>query len=221
VLRVLVAAQGGKNSGGLPPLSGAHMEAQQIEPALAAQSVHIEEDPTMTRGAVLGAFGEPGAWVHVAAHGMVQPQRIGYSGIWLEPTEDEPTPPFLSWLDVLDSGAQADLVVLNACRLADSGNVVGANLSFAGALVRAGARHVVAAAWPVSDSASALWVPAFYSALLADPRHDPAEALRHAQLRLRESRAFVHPFFWASLQTLERLSIPPPPPPAPGASAVH
>jgi CHAT domain-containing protein len=138
---------------------------------------------------------------------MAQPQRIGYGGIWLEPTALDGMPPFLSLLDVLDAGARADLVVLDACRLGEGGNVVGANLSFADALVRAGAQHVVAAAWPISDSASALWVPAFYSMLVVDPQHDVVQALRAAQLRLRASRAFVHPYFWASLQVFEHFSI--------------
>jgi CHAT domain-containing protein len=144
---------------------------------------------------------------------VAQPQRIGYAGIWLEPSGDEKTPPFLSWIDILDSGVSADLVVLNACQLGDSGTAVNGNLSFADAVSRAGAKHVVAALWPVSDAAAALWVPAFYSAITADPHHDAAQALRAAQLRLRESRAFRLPFFWAGMQTIDRLPI--------GSGAVH
>ena len=206
-VRVIVAAQKAEREPSLPRLAGADSEARQIEAALAQNGIGIDGSAAATRASVLSTLGEAGAWVHIAAHGMAQPQRIGYAGIWLEPTEQDTTPPFLSWLDVLDSGARADLVLLDACRLGDSGNVIGANLSFAAAVVRAGARHVVAAAWPVSDSASAMWVPAFYEALTGDPRHDPAQALRAAQLRLRQSRAFTHPFFWASLQTLERLPV--------------
>jgi CHAT domain-containing protein len=54
-------------------------------------------------------------------------------------------------------------------------------------------------------------VPAFYRALLADAGYDSALALRTAQLRLRTSRAFTHPFFWAGLQSIERLDLPAPP----------
>jgi hypothetical protein len=35
--------------------------------------------------------------------------------------------------------------------------------------------------------------------------------LRTAQLRLRASRAFTHPFFWAGLHSIERLDLPVPP----------
>jgi len=145
--------------------------------------------------------------VHIAAHGTAQPQRVGYAGIWLEPSAGGTTPPFLSWLDILNNGVRADLVVLNACQLADSGAAVNGNLSFADAVSRAGARRVVASLWPVSDAAAALWVPAFYTALRDNP-DDAAGALRAAQLRLAHSRAFAHPFFWAGMQAIERLDIP-------------
>jgi len=206
-VKVIVAEQRGGNDASLPRLAAAGVEARQMAPVLAGHDMRVEEDAVATRASVLAALAQPGGWVHIAAHGVAQPQRIGYAGIWLEPAAGDSTPPFLSWLDVLDVGARADLVVLNACRLGDGGNVVGANFSFATAVARAGARHVVAAQWPVSDAASALWVPVFYAALVEDRGNDPARALRAAQLRLRDSREFRHPYFWAGLQTIERLPV--------------
>jgi hypothetical protein len=58
----------------------------------------------------------------------------------------------------------------------------------------------------MSDAASAIWVPTFYSALVVDPAHDDATALRAAQMRLRESRMFRHPFYWSGLETFSRTS---------------
>jgi hypothetical protein len=206
-LRVFVAAQSLGDPDQLRPLAGASVEAGQIHDAL-GDALRIEENTQATRRSVLNSLEQSGAWLHIAAHGSALPQRIGYAGIWLEPPAPGATPAFLSWLDVLDNGVRADLVVLDACQLGDSGTAIGGNLSFADAMSRAGARRVIAALWPVSDAASALWVPAFYRALLADPAHDAAQALRNAQLRLRASRAFTHPFFWASLQSIERLDLP-------------
>jgi hypothetical protein len=213
-LHVIVASQqqGGDNQ--LASLATANAESHLIQaalatPTLANPAVHpisIADGAAATREAVLSAFAEPGSWVHIAAHGTAQPQRIGYAGLWLEPSGKDKTPAFLSWLDILDKGVRADLVVLNACQLGDSGNAINGNLSFAAAVSRAGAKQVVAALWPVSDSAAALWVPAFYAALAADQEHNAAAALRAAQLRLRASRAFAHPFFWAGMQTQSRLS---------------
>jgi tetratricopeptide (TPR) repeat protein len=208
-LDLIVSAQARSRRALLPELTGAAVEAGQIAPLLGAHDMRLRDHAAATQVEVLAALAAPGAWVHVAAHGAAQPQRVGYGGIWLEPAAADLAPPVLRWLDVLDTGARPDLVVLDACRLGDSGNVAGANSSFAGALVDAGARRVVAAAWPLSDAAAAVWVPAFYAALFADPQHDAAQALRAAQLRLRRSRAFAHPFFWASLQALARLSVAP------------
>lgn len=206
-LRVVVAAQTSESP--LRRLAAASVEADQIRKALGDNGLHIDERSHATPQALLDLLGESAAWVHVAAHGTARPERIGYAGVWLETPPRETTPAFLGWLDVLDHGVRADLVVLDACQLGDSGSAVSGNLSFADAVSRAGARQVVAALWPVSDAASALWVPAFYRALVDDPWHDPAQALRAAQLRLRDTRAFVHPFFWAGMQTIERLPLAP------------
>jgi hypothetical protein len=129
------------------------------------------------------------------------------AGLWLESKPPETAPAFLSWIDVLDKGVRSDLVVLDACQTGDSGTAVNGNLSFADAVSRAGSRHVLAVMWPASDAASAVWVPAFYAALAADANHNVAEALRIAQQRLRASRAFSHPFYWAGMQTIERWPI--------------
>jgi CHAT domain-containing protein len=209
-IQVVVSAQQRSANAALPTLANAQAEAGQIRAAIGDYGLSVDEDAAATRDAVVRAFDRPGGWVHVAAHGFAQPQRIGYSGLWLEPAAPETTPAFLSWIDVLDRGVRSDLVVLDACQSADGGTALNGNLSFADAVSRAGARRVVAALWPVSDAASALWVPAFYHALVEDSGHDAATALQAAQLRLRASRAFTHPFFWAGLQAIARLDLPEP-----------
>jgi len=205
-VHVLAAAQLKAGEISLPNLTNAAVEAQQIRDALVPAGMHIDANMSATRDAVFDSLHDRDAFVHIAAHGMAQPPRIGYAGVWLEPSAGETMPSFLSWLDILDAGVRADLVVLNACQLGDSGTAVNGNLSFASAVARAGARRVVASLWPVSDSATVLWVPAFYSALRDNPG-DAAAALRRAQLHLAHSRAFAHPFFWAGMQAIERLDV--------------
>lgn len=205
-MHVLVAALRQVGEPSLPSLANAAVEAQQILNALAPAGMRIEANMGATRDAVFDSLRDHDAFVHIAAHGMAQPPRMGYAGIWLEPSAGETMPSFLSWLDILDAGVRADLVVLDACRLGDSGAAIDGNLSFASAVARAGARRVVASQWPVSDSATVLWVPAFYAALRENP-HDAAAALRAAQLHLAHSRAFAHPFFWAGMQAIERFDV--------------
>jgi len=212
LLHLIVAAQTDTGIDSLPALAGAVTEASQIRAILSGNSLGVVDDTRATRQSILQTLSDKDAWIHVAAHGIAQPLRIGYSGIWLEPSGDHVTPEFLSWIDVLGTDARAGLVVLNACDLADNGGSDYANLSFATAVSRAGAKQVVAAEWAVSDSAAALWVPAFYSALIADPDHSAPAALRVAQLRLRNTRAFAHPFFWAGFEAFTQLPLPYSPP---------
>lgn len=206
-IRVAISAQHDAADGALPALGGAEVEGVQIRKALGTHDVRVVEDARATRESVGRAFLETGNWIHVAAHGTARPERIGYAGLWLEPAATNSAPTFLSWIDVLDQGVQSDLVVLDACQTGDSGTAVNGYLSFADAVARAGARRVVAVMWPVSDAAAAIWVPAFYGSLLDDGSHDAATALRDAQLRLRASRAFAHPSYWAGMQVIERWPI--------------
>ena len=212
-LHIVVAAQKHSVDGALPELAEAAVEPRLIATAMTGRSVDVSDGGNATRESTLAALGDSGAWVHIASHGVAQPQRIGYAGIWLDAPAAGTPPAFLSWLEVLDAGVSADVVVLNACDLDDHGEAIDGNLSFASAVSRAGAHWVVAAMWPVSDSASMLWVPEFYTTLGSGG--DVATGLRAAQQRLRSTRSFRHPFFWAGMQATELRVVgaaaPPPP----------
>lgn len=194
-----------------PPVAAALPQLQfaQAEPVLIRASGALGASATTaaaTRNEVFDALDDAGAIVHIATHGVASQGRLGYSGVWLDDGGDG-HPDFLSWLDIMEHRVRARLVVLNACQLGeDSGAIANGSSSFAQALVLAGASQVVAAQWPVSDAATNLWVPAFYAALAADPRRDGWSALRSAQLRLRQSRAFRHPYYWASLAGFARFA---------------
>jgi CHAT domain-containing protein len=207
LLHIVVASQEKIENVSLPVLSTARTEPELIRSSVGDGAITIAHGDGASREGVLSALADPGAWVHIAAHGSAEPHRLGYAGLWLESTDSEATPPFLSWLDVQDQGVRASLVVLNACRLGDNGGNADASLSFAEAMARAGAGQVVAPMWPVSDAAAALWVPEFYRSLTSNPAHRAADAMRAAQLRLRDSRAFTHPFFWAGLQTFGHIAV--------------
>ena len=147
-----------------------------------------------SRAALIEAFGRPHSWLHIASHGSVDATRLGYAGVWLDRSGDAAeTPTFVSSLEILARGAGSELVVLNACRLADPSARWS---SFAETVARAGARNVVAARWQVSDGAATTWVPAFYAALAHEG--DVGRALAAAQRRLQESRSYRHPAYWAS-----------------------
>lgn len=206
-IEVLVAAQSGATTvDALQTLAAA-----ALEPALIAgifPDQRVSSRAIASREHLLSRLAAPGARLHLSAHGQTQNDRLVASGLWLNPNADGGDPQFLSWADLFEQGVAADLVVLNACELAHGDSAANAALDFASAISRAGAHHTIAAQWPVSDTASAVWVPAFYRALAAGgDTPDPAGALAQARRALRASRAFRHPFHWAGWVHLQRVGV--------------
>jgi tetratricopeptide (TPR) repeat protein len=199
---LVAAAPAGSGSEDLPWLAGAEREPGLVAAAFPQAPVRTHGGRTGGRAQLQALLGRAGTWLHVAAHGVSRSGIQGLAGLWLEPEGEGGAPQFVSWLGLADTPLAADLVVLNACQLADSDAAVSAAIGFATALAAAGVDHVVAANWQLSDSASAVWVPAFYRAL-AEENGTPVTALRQAQLALRRSRAFRHPFYWAGLGHLQ------------------
>lgn len=180
-------------SGHLPALSNTTNEPKLIATAVGQHGGHVTSQPANDRSVLLSAFGTPRPWLHLATHGAAGTTRLGYAGVWLDDPAAQAPPAFLSWLEILARGASSELVVLNACQLADRSSQW---LSFADAVSRAGAANVVAARWQVSDGAASIWVPAFYAHV--SQSDDVSGAMWAAQQELRRSRAYRHPFFWAS-----------------------
>ena len=92
--------------------------------------------------------------------------------------------------------AETSIVTLSACStaLADN-NEVDYVASLAEAFWIAGSRSVVASLWPVDDSSTGLLMTNFYERLKAGD--GKAEALRKAQLAVRQDPRFAHPYFWS------------------------
>jgi hypothetical protein len=199
-VEVFTAAAANAATNGLPRLPSAIHEPSWVSQAMggAAQRAAALDLDVLRRSLAV-----PGSWIHVAGHGRSRGGLQGYSGLWVDAEPGTVAPRFISWLDLVGAPLRAQLLVLNACDLAATGaGAISRASSFAVALNAAGVDDVVAALWPVSDSAAALWVPAFYEELArqrSDGRYDPAGALAAAQHRLRSSRAFRHPFYWASM----------------------
>ena len=205
-VHVFVSTQQTTASAGLPPLPMASSEPDFIATSLLNSQHKVVTESMNNRDTLLAALNQSGDWVHIAGHGTAGAGHIGFSGVWLEPETAGAIPGFLGELDVLGRGSRSDLVVLDACQLGRRVNDnVRPSMSFADATARAGARHVVAALWPTSDSAAALWVPAFYTDMASSNAPDVGAALHKAQLRLRSSRIFHHPFYWASLMHIESI----------------
>ena len=203
-------AQPHSQTGELQGLAAAGGELSNIERQRRQRGWRVYKDDHPSRVSVLSALGDGGSWVHVAGHGSSMTEYLGRSGIWLTNAEQRDEPELLSWMDVVEHGVRSDVVVLNACALAGSAATsLSASGGFADATLRAGANQVLAALWSIDDTAAWLWSSTFYAHLSAHPDRDEiADALRASMLRLRDTRAFRHPRYWASLVHLARIDLP-------------
>lgn len=205
--------QGNRGDARLPALQAAAAESELIRSALTGR--RVDARPLAERQTLLDALAHADAWLHISAHGHLQPGLLAGSGLWLDPAEPGSPAQYMSALDIRARGVRATHVVLNACQLAASAVsstvLQSSQTNFAQSLVAAGADHVIAARWPVSDSASHVWVPAYYRALQAQSDRkevlDPGAALLAARRALQDSRAFRHPFHWAAWVHLQRLPL--------------
>lgn len=88
------------------------------------------------------------------------------------------------------------LVILSACNTAmGEGGDMKYVASLAEAFWIAGSRSVVASLWAVNDESTSLLMTEFYKQLKAGD--GKAEALRKAQMTVRENPKFEHPYYWA------------------------
>lgn len=198
-VEVLIAS--GRSAVGQAELFNAGSEPALILQTLENNGGRVRRVPDHTRRGLVESLNRPTPWLHIAAHGSTESSRLGYAGVWLDSEKAEPgAPAFISSLEVLSASVTRELVVLNACDLAERSARWS---SFAEALLRSGAGNVVAARWHVSDGSATLWVPAFYAELVATG--EVHRGLRAARRTLQDSRGYRHPAYWASLVHFGRL----------------
>jgi len=109
------------------------------------------------------------------------------------------------------------LLTLSACQTALGGGINENGVEVEGlasAVLRQGAKSVVASLWKVSDASTSFLMKQFYAGLVATSPLDKASALRAAQLEvMKQSRSaptsslpsvdgapsplWAHPFYWA------------------------
>jgi CHAT domain-containing protein len=138
--------------------------------------------------------------LHFATHGLTDETRPELSGVALSGFDEkgQKLNQLFRIQDIYALELNAELVVLSACATGTGKHVKGEGLmSLNNAFLQSGAKTVVASLWKVEDAATLELMKHFYEAM-ANDNQTPAQALRRAQLKLRENPKFSSPFFWAA-----------------------
>lgn len=133
--------------------------------------------------------------VHLATHGKIgtSQEEATYLVVGSDYDHEKEERITLPELKELIPGG-LDLLVLSACEVA--GN---ATLGMAGTALKTGAGNTLGARWQVRDTAATYVMIEFYQHWMNHPDSSMAEALQHAQKKLKDQGGrYKHPIYWAS-----------------------
>ena len=180
---------------------------------VAGETALVVSDYAATREKFLSTDLTQYAILHVATHGLFDPERPEVSGLLLTNVspEEKQLNGFIGLQDIYELRAPVLLVVLSACQTALGKDVRGEGLlGVTRGFMYAGASGVVASLWQVDDEATAELMKLFYSNMLQNGM-TPGEALRAAQNSIRQQPHWSAPYYWAgfTLQGEYRQAIKP------------
>lgn len=150
--------------------------------------------PEVALSGALGSF----SLLHLLGHGMTDPKRPERSRLLLSlyTRRGLPRRGWLTAKEVREIELRADVAVLSACQTGLGKEIRGEGLvGLSHSVLAAGASSVVASLWNVDDRATAALMERFYGEML-DRGRPPAEALRLAQLSLRNEPRWSSPYYW-------------------------
>lgn len=173
-------------------------EGRRILDLLGESAVQLATGFEANRGFVLDSALRDYQILHFATHGHLDSSRGELSGLVLSQfdAEGRAVDGFLWAYEIQDLDLAAKLVVLSACETGLGQETPGEGLvGLTHAFYAAGVERALVSLWRVDDRATARLMEFFYEALVQKGL-PPAEALRRAQLRLREV-GWEEPYYWA------------------------
>lgn len=183
--------------GARDPLPFAREESRRIGGLFVAEGRTVLLGDRATEEALKSADLRGVRYLHFAAHGLIDEEAPGRSGILLAGGGSEDG--LLQTNEIFGLGLGADMVVLSGCRTGLGRLVRGEGLTgLTTAFLHAGARSVVVSLWNVNDRATGDLMETFYRNLLAGST--PATALATAKRTLLRSGRLAdrHPSRWAA-----------------------
>lgn len=135
--------------------------------------------------------------LHVAAHGLVDDNSPMFSSLILAASPDRSADDgLLEAREIVGLQLEAELAVLSACDTGRAHVTSGAGvIGLSWALLAAGCPTTVVSQWKAQSAATEKLMVELHRQLVAGV--GAPEALRRAQLRLRQDARYRHPFYWA------------------------
>jgi tetratricopeptide (TPR) repeat protein len=191
----------------MPALKGAELEAKAVADRFAKRGWDVVREirndagrRPINAGSIIQALltSDP-LIVHLAGHGVYDPDDRRKTGAVLGPHPDNPDEPALfTPALVKQMRLQPELVFINCCHLGriegTPAHLLAANL--ATGFIRAGVRAVVAAGWAVDDQAAETFASVFYDAILSGVPF--GDAVRNARVRTHHDHPQTNT--WAAYQ---------------------
>ena len=175
------------------PLGFAEIEVSEISGLFSKKEIYFRGEAT--EGRAKGRTNSPDI-IHFACHGEFNDKQPMQSGLLL--SKDADNDGYLQVHEIfgLDIG-NANLVVLSACetglsKIYGGDDLVGLSRGF----IYAGTPSLMATLWEVDDRSTAILMKEFYKNWYTKGLSKP-EALRQAQLTLKDMPEYGHPFHWA------------------------
>lgn len=187
----------------LPRLLASRTEAKRVldlaREARPSQDSVVYESFSADRNLLLQGELSNYRFLHFATHGLIDAADPQLAGLAFSNFDQDGglRTGYLPARALYDVKIGADLVVLSACRSAVGQQLRGEGLiGLSHGFFVAGAQHLIASLWDVDDDASAELMFRFYRHLFQG-EIDPAEALRLAQLEIRDETIWRDPKYWA------------------------
>jgi CHAT domain-containing protein len=184
----------------LARLNASQDEADAIVEIVGASASTAFGGAAATRERVLDASIADYKIIHFATHGLINEERPELSGIVLSQVDQngQSGNGVVRLQDIYAMNIRADAVILSACSTGIGKEVKGEGLmSLNNAFLQVGAKSVVSSLWKVDDYAARELMKNFYRELTSGTM-TTAQALRRAQIKLRQDPQYQSPFYWAA-----------------------
>jgi CHAT domain-containing protein len=187
---------------GAPRLPGATADVANLKAAFGSRVATVRVGAAATEGMAWSLLDSPGV-VLLATHGTNVPDRPLQSRLYLYP--DGKNDGWVTAAKVYRRPVRADLVVLSACYsgLSERSPLPGDDLfGLQRGLLQSGARTVVSGLWDVYDGTGPDLTRGLFAGLAAGGSAPAAlagaqRAFLATQRRSRDTKFFLHPYFWA------------------------